>query len=138
MGHENVASNVSWALHLLAAYPEKQEVLFTELSTLHKSSAAGERFSIETLQRCKYLDCVLKESQRLFPPVPMLSRQNLCDVSIAGYSIPKGVSFNNACNNTPAAVNGFTYELMVTDVCRQVCMSVGRGHTARSYLGRSG
>ena len=37
-----------------------------------------------------YLDAVLKESLRLFPSVPSITREMKDDIILKGYSIPKG------------------------------------------------
>eukprot|EP00198_Chlamydomonas_reinhardtii_P002832 XP_001692168.1 cytochrome P450 [Chlamydomonas reinhardtii] len=81
MGHENVSATAAWALLLLAAHPEQQQALYRELR--HSRTAA--------LLRLPYLDAVLRETLRLYPPVPMLSRQLMQDTTIGGVMLPKDV-----------------------------------------------
>src|SRR5690606_31049945 len=39
-----------------------------------------------------YTQQIIKESMRLYPPVPTLARQALEDVTVGGYHIPKGAT----------------------------------------------
>ncbi|CAG8740164.1 9828_t:CDS:2, partial [Racocetra persica] len=45
--------------------------------------------TFDEIEHLKYLDCVLKESLRIVPPVPGLIRYNLKDEILNGYFIPK-------------------------------------------------
>ena len=45
----------------------------------------------ENVQKCQYLECCLKESLRLYPPVPHLVRTPIKDIQTPnGYTIRKG------------------------------------------------
>ena len=47
--------------------------------------------SYEKIQKCQYLECCLKESLRLYPPVPHLVRTAIKDIQTPnGYTIRKG------------------------------------------------
>ncbi|KAJ8039312.1 Cytochrome P450 4V2 [Holothuria leucospilota] len=46
----------------------------------------------EDLQELEYMSCVIKESHRIFPPVPFIGREIEEDISICGSEVPKGVS----------------------------------------------
>lgn len=45
--------------------------------------------TIKDLNEMKYLERVVKETMRLFPPVPIIGRITSEDVEIGGYQIPK-------------------------------------------------
>lgn len=70
-GHETSASALSWALYLLAMYPDAQDRVATEAATL------GDAPEFSALSRLKFTRDVFREVLRLYPPVPMMVRQNL-------------------------------------------------------------
>jgi cytochrome P450 len=39
----------------------------------------------------QYMDCVINEALRLYPPVILVHRNNLNDTTIGGYAFPEGV-----------------------------------------------
>ncbi|MES2664543.1 MAG: cytochrome P450 [Pseudomonadota bacterium] len=70
-GHETSASALSWALYLLAMYPDAQDRVAAEAATL------GDAPEFSALSRLKFTRDVFREVLRLYPPVPMMVRQNL-------------------------------------------------------------
>jgi cytochrome P450 len=71
-GHETSASALAWALYLLALYPEVQERVAAEA----KAWAKPRDFS--DISRLKFTRDVFREALRLYPPVPMMVRENRC------------------------------------------------------------
>jgi cytochrome P450 len=69
-GHETSASALSWALYLLATHPEVQEQVAAEAATLTADFA--------NLSRLRLTRDVFREALRLYPPVPMMVRENTC------------------------------------------------------------
>ena len=69
-GHETSASALAWGLYLLALYPEAQDKVATEAATL----GAAPDFS--ALSKLRYTRDVFREVLRLYPPVPMMVREN--------------------------------------------------------------
>ncbi len=70
-GHETSASALAWALYLLATHPQAQERVAEEAATLPETPAFSD------LSRLKFTRDVFRETLRLYPPVPMMVRQNL-------------------------------------------------------------
>ncbi|RMA42366.1 cytochrome P450 [Rhodophyticola porphyridii] len=70
-GHETSASALGWALCLLAMYPDWQKKLAREAEVLD-----GPDFSV--MSRLKLSRDVFREALRLYPPVPMMVRENSC------------------------------------------------------------
>ncbi len=85
-GHETTANALNWTFYLLAHNPAVEENLHRELDTV----LAGQPPKLDDLKRLPYTEMVIKESMRVYPPVPAISRQAVHDVEIMGYLIPKG------------------------------------------------
>ena len=83
-GHETSASALAWGLYLLAAFPEVQD----------KVAAEGTAFLAEptfsNLSRLKFTRDVFREVLRLYPPVPMMVRQNTRPEDFRGRSVKPG------------------------------------------------
>ncbi|MBE0413929.1 cytochrome P450 [Yoonia sp.] len=67
-GHETSASALSWALYLLARYPDWQDKVAQE--------AAGFDGTFGALSSLKVTRNVFRETLRLYPPVPMMVRES--------------------------------------------------------------
>ena len=84
-GHETTALALSYTLLLLAEHPAVQGRLQDELA-----SVLGERDpTLHDLEKLPYLDAVLRESMRLYPPAYVIGREALHDVTIGGFIIPR-------------------------------------------------
>ena len=46
----------------------------------------------DMLKKMKYLDCVLKEVQRIYPTAPFVGRELTEDTIISGYEVPRGTT----------------------------------------------
>jgi cytochrome P450 len=71
-GHETSASAMAWALYLLASHPEAQTRVAVEAASLGDAPEFG------ALSRLAFTRDVFREALRLYPPVPMMVRENLC------------------------------------------------------------
>ncbi|GIX66982.1 cytochrome P450 4V2 [Caerostris extrusa] len=87
-GHDSISVTVKWALYLIGLYPEVQEKIHQELDSVLGADSKGP-LSVADLNELKYLDCVLKESNRLYPPAAAFGRKISEEISICGYTIPK-------------------------------------------------
>ncbi|MFB6188553.1 MAG: cytochrome P450 [Halapricum sp.] len=85
-GHETTAQALTFTAYLLATHPEIDRRLQTELDDV----LDGDRPTVEDLDALPYLERVVRESMRLYPPVPGIVRQPTTDVEIGGYTIPEG------------------------------------------------
>jgi len=84
-GYDTVASALMWCIFMLGLHPDVQDQIYEEISTLQNKDVTYE----DTLQ-LEYLDCVIKEIMRLYPPVPVYSRNAGKDIPCGKYIIPKG------------------------------------------------
>lgn len=76
-GHETTANLLTWTWYLLAKNPSARERLREELLSNPETP---------------YLDAVLNESLRLYPPAWILGRDALREVDVAGWRVRKGAT----------------------------------------------
>ncbi|XP_074240565.1 cytochrome P450 4F2 isoform X3 [Saimiri boliviensis] len=90
-GHDTTASGLSWVLYHLAKHPEYQERCRREVQELLKDREPKE-IEWDDLAKLPFLTMCVKESLRLHPPVPAVSRCCTQDIALPdGRVIPKGV-----------------------------------------------
>jgi cytochrome P450 len=80
-GHETSASALAWALYLLALFPDVQDRVAAEAATL------GDKPDFGTMARLKFTRDVFREVLRLYPPVPMMVRENACPEDMRGRQV---------------------------------------------------
>nr|XP_054921506.1 cytochrome P450 4V2-like isoform X1 [Dermacentor andersoni] len=88
-GHDTTAMGISFTLYLLGLYKEAQDKVYQELETIFGEDVERAA-TVEDLKEMRYLECVIKESHRLYPPVPVMARNADEDAEILGYRIPRG------------------------------------------------
>lgn len=87
-GRDTTACTLSFTFLILAQHPEIQEKLYEEIIS---HSIKGDFITIDEMKGMDYLDGVIRESLRLFPPVPSDSKQAAQDdVLPDGTVVPKG------------------------------------------------
>lgn len=69
-GHETSASALAWALYLLAVDQDTQQRIADEVAGL-------EEITFANLSKLRFTRDVFREALRLYPPVPMMIRENL-------------------------------------------------------------
>ncbi|KAM7098324.1 cytochrome P450 4B1 [Molossus nigricans] len=87
-GHDTTTSGISWFLYCMAQYPEHQHRCREEICEI-----LGDRDTIQwdDLGKMTYLTLCIKESLRLYPPVPQVYRQLSKPVNfVDGRSLPEG------------------------------------------------
>eukprot|EP00252_Welwitschia_mirabilis_P004937 TRINITY_DN1528_c0_g1_i4.p1 TRINITY_DN1528_c0_g1~~TRINITY_DN1528_c0_g1_i4.p1 ORF type:complete len:376 (-),score=30.58 TRINITY_DN1528_c0_g1_i4:454-1467(-) len=84
---ETTATTLEWAISLLLKHPLSMQRLQKEIDEV----VGREKVKEEHLPKLRYLQCVVKESMRLYPPVPLgLAHACMDDTDICGYTVPKG------------------------------------------------
>lgn len=81
-GHETTAKALTWTLYLLARSPQWQERVRAEVLAL----TGGSPVTAEDLPKLPITQRVLKESMRLYPPVPAMTRVNTEATELGGVS----------------------------------------------------
>ena len=91
-GHDTTAAGSSFTLCLLGIHQDIQARVYDELYEIFGDSDRQVTFA-DTL-RMKYLERVILESLRLYPPVPIIARHLKQDVKIVtkNYVLPKGAT----------------------------------------------
>ncbi len=87
-GHETTAKALTWTLYLLACSPEWTRVLEEEIAHV----TGGAEINAGHVERLVLTQQVLKESMRLYPPVPLMSRQAVAGTQLGGHPIRAGTS----------------------------------------------
>ncbi|CAG7718757.1 unnamed protein product [Allacma fusca] len=90
-GHETTAAGLTFALYLLAKNPEEQAKLHAELDEVFGNDR--DRI-VETsdLPKLKFMECCIKETERLYPPIPLMPRTPEEDLELdKNCVIPKGL-----------------------------------------------
>jgi cytochrome P450 len=87
-GHDTTAKALTWTLYLLACSPEWTQALQDEIAQV----TGGAAIRAEHIERLVRVQQVLKEAMRLYPPVPMMSRQAIADARIDGHDVSAGTS----------------------------------------------
>jgi cytochrome P450 len=87
-GYETTALTLSWLWYLLGENPRTELCLHDELGHV----LAGRLPSLEDLERLPYLDGVIKETMRLYPPAYILGRTAIEPFGIGAYFFPAGTT----------------------------------------------
>lgn len=85
-GHETTANALTWTWVLLSRHPDVHKRLHERVRDA--GDLSGDPF--ETLSRLPYLDRVLSESLRLYPPAWAIERTPVEDDEWNGYAVPSG------------------------------------------------
>jgi cytochrome P450 len=92
-GRDTTATLISFTFLCLARHPEAYEKLRAEVVErfgCEKNTENKEEISFENLKACKYLQYVLQETLRLYPPIPINTRQALRDTVLPRGGGPDG------------------------------------------------
>jgi cytochrome P450 len=85
-GHETTSNALAWTFYLLSRNPAQYEQLCDELARVLQ----GRTPTAADLADLPYLDWVINESMRIYPPAWSLNRTALEPFELAGYSFPAG------------------------------------------------
>lgn len=85
-GHETTAVALAWTLYMIAKHPDVAETVHQELERV----LAGRPPTADDLPQLPYLQRVLKESLRLYPPVFVIPRVVVEPLEIGPYTIAPG------------------------------------------------
>ncbi len=89
-GHDTSTSTLTFMMHELARHPDATERLCEEQDRV----LGGEPPSVDALEEMPYLDMVLDEVLRLYPPAWIGPRRAVREFEFGGYTVPRGAYVN--------------------------------------------
>ncbi|CAH2276505.1 thromboxane-A synthase [Pelobates cultripes] len=86
-GYETTCSLLSFATYLLAIHPECQDKVLREVDEFSEKHVLAD---YNTVNELPYLDMVISETLRMYPPAFRFAREASRDCTVMGYKIPAG------------------------------------------------
>lgn len=87
-GHETTGLALGWTWYLVSQHPEVGDRLHREVEQV----LGGRAPTFQDIPNLQFVDYVVKESLRLYPPAYGVVRQALSDCEIGGYTVPAGAT----------------------------------------------
>ncbi|GIY72347.1 cytochrome P450 4V2 [Caerostris darwini] len=88
-GYDTTAMALSWTLYCLGLYPEVQTSAFEELKDIFADDF-NRNMTHGDLAKMKYIECVIKETLRLYPVAAFFTRECTEIFSVMGHSVYPG------------------------------------------------
>lgn len=89
-GYETTSNTLTLVSHMLVNYPEVQEKVRQELQA---ALGSDEEITYSTIQKLTYLNCVIQETMRLYPPIfSFTTREAVVDKQYGKLKIPAGMA----------------------------------------------
>ncbi|GIY14341.1 cytochrome P450 4V2 [Caerostris darwini] len=88
-GHDTTAMALSWIFYCVGLYPEVQKIAFEEINDIF-SDDPNRNVTRDDLTSMKYMECVIKESLRLYPVVPFFTRECTETFEVLGHKVYPG------------------------------------------------
>jgi cytochrome P450 len=85
-GHETTANCLAWAWFLLSQAPAYEKRLHQELDDV----LGGRLPHFHDVHKLHYTRAIIEETLRLYPPIPILSRQAIKHERLGEHKVPKG------------------------------------------------
>jgi cytochrome P450 family 4 len=89
-GHDTTTNAICFTLFTISKFPEVQRKLNEEIQNV---IGDGE-VTFKVINELKYLDLVLKETLRLYPPVPIIARRLNEEVDFGDFIAPADANYN--------------------------------------------
>jgi cytochrome P450 len=85
-GHDTTALTLTYTWYLLSQHPEAERRVHEEIDAV----CGGDTPTMADVREFEYVEWVLQEAMRLYPPVYVMFREPQVDVKLGGYRIPEG------------------------------------------------
>jgi cytochrome P450 len=82
-GHDTTALTLTYTWFLLSEHPEVERRVHEEIDDV----VGGDRPGMEHVRELEYLEWVIQEAMRLYPPVYTIFREPTTDVTLSGYDV---------------------------------------------------
>uniref|UniRef100_A0A182VQV2 Cytochrome P450 n=1 Tax=Anopheles minimus TaxID=112268 RepID=A0A182VQV2_9DIPT len=89
-GHDTTTSGISFTIYELARNQDVQERVYEEIVAVLGKDHKTAELTYQNLQEFKYLDLVVKEGLRMYPPVGIIGRALVEDLELNGTTVPAG------------------------------------------------
>ncbi|MEM9404191.1 MAG: cytochrome P450 [Pseudomonadota bacterium] len=86
-GFETSAGTLNWSWYLIAKHPDAAAKIMAEVERVFADDA---ELTSERLNELVYLEQIINETMRLYPPGWVFSRRALVDTDIGDFDVPKG------------------------------------------------
>ncbi|XP_037934972.1 cytochrome P450 4g1-like [Teleopsis dalmanni] len=92
-GHDTTSAGSSFALCMLGIHKDIQEKVYAEQKAIFGDNMLRDCTFADTMEM-KYLERVIMETLRMYPPVPLIARRLDTDIKLASgpYTVPKGTT----------------------------------------------
>ncbi len=87
-GHDTSTALLAWTFYLLGMHPETMAQVRAEVDAV--VGTQDEPPSVEQVNELHFLDQVIKEALRLYPPIHIGNRRAPHDIEVCGYRVPDG------------------------------------------------
>ncbi|XP_070390542.1 cytochrome P450 4C1-like [Dermacentor albipictus] len=88
-GHETTAVGLTYLLYILGLHQDVQDKVVDEINSIFQGNLERD-VTREDASLMKYLECVIKESQRIFTILPIYGRKIEEDFQVGKYVVPRG------------------------------------------------
>lgn len=89
-GHDTTTNTICFTLFTISKYPEVQMKLNEEI----RQVIGDGEVTFKVINELKYLDLVIKETMRLYPPVPIIARRLHEEVDFGDFIAPANANYN--------------------------------------------
>jgi cytochrome P450 family 4 len=89
-GHDTTTNAICFSLYMIAKHPQVKEKLLKEIDEIIGDGDV----TFKSLNEFKYLDLVIKETLRLYPPAPIISRRLFEEVDFGDFIAPANANYN--------------------------------------------
>ncbi|XP_046968055.1 probable cytochrome P450 301a1, mitochondrial [Vanessa cardui] len=103
IGINTISSSMSFLLYYIAKHQMNQRLLYQEVGNLYQDVNDIEKFKDNT----PYLQACIKETMRLVPPIPLLTRILSRNVTLDNYNIPRGTMIIMSTQDTSLKEGNF-------------------------------
>ncbi|MEO7109192.1 MAG: cytochrome P450, partial [Polyangiaceae bacterium] len=87
-GHETTANALAFAVMLLGDHPDVDARAYAEI----EKALNGKSPTAEDVPKLPFLEAIVKETMRLYPPAHIIGREATRDVTLGNWKIPRGAS----------------------------------------------
>eukprot|EP01100_Stratorugosa_tubuloviscum_P000134 TRINITY_DN102_c0_g1_i2.p1 TRINITY_DN102_c0_g1~~TRINITY_DN102_c0_g1_i2.p1 ORF type:complete len:319 (-),score=113.12 TRINITY_DN102_c0_g1_i2:277-1233(-) len=91
-GHDTTSSGLMWTIYVISQHEQVKKKVFEEIDRVLLSSNMVADF--KQIEKLDYLEMVIKESLRLYPPVPVVSRRLDQPLNIGGITALPGTTID--------------------------------------------